>query len=65
MNSNRESTLERLFTAKRVALVGASSSPVKWGSIILANIRLGNFKGELARGLAGRFTKPLAGQQLQ
>ena len=43
MNSN---TLERLFNPESIALIGASATPFKWGSIIPLNILKGDFQGK-------------------
>jgi len=45
--ANAAPELDRLFEARHVALIGASANPAKWGAIILANIRLGRFEGEV------------------
>lgn len=39
--------LHRLFNPGNLALIGASGSPEKWGSMILSNIKSGNFKGDI------------------
>ncbi len=42
MNKNE---LQRLFNPRNIAMIGASASPLKWGSMILGNILRGEFKG--------------------
>jgi acyl-CoA synthetase (NDP forming) len=39
--------LDRLFNPRHLALIGASSTPGKWGFFVLLNIIKGNFKGTL------------------
>ena len=39
--------LENLFNPRRIAMIGASADPRKWGFIILLNILKGNFKGNV------------------
>lgn len=41
------SNLDRLFNPRHLALIGASSTPGKWGFFILLNIIKGNFQGTL------------------
>jgi acetyltransferase len=45
--SDTVTTLEHLFKAKSIAVIGASNNPGKWGFLILMNIRLGGFKGKV------------------
>lgn len=47
MAGSLSSKLDLLFNPKTVALVGASSNPLKWGFIIPTNILTGQYKGEL------------------
>ncbi|MCP4751616.1 MAG: hypothetical protein GY866_12035 [Proteobacteria bacterium] len=37
--------MDTLFNPRNVTLIGASASPLKWGSMILSNIVNGNYKG--------------------
>ena len=39
--------LDHLFNPKNIALIGASSTPFKWGSIIPLNIFKGNYQGNV------------------
>ncbi|MEM2977995.1 MAG: CoA-binding protein, partial [Candidatus Hadarchaeales archaeon] len=39
--------LRYLLDPKSVAVIGASRSPIKWGSIILKHVVEGGFKGEV------------------
>ncbi|MEM2536353.1 MAG: CoA-binding protein, partial [Candidatus Hadarchaeales archaeon] len=39
--------LRYLFDPQSVAVIGASRSPIKWGSIILKHVIEGGFKGEI------------------
>ncbi|MFQ5979543.1 MAG: acetate--CoA ligase family protein [Candidatus Heimdallarchaeota archaeon] len=43
----QDSSLKFLFNPRSVAIFGASKDFVKWGSIILHNILLGNYTGEI------------------
>jgi len=42
----KNSNLDRLFNPKSIAMVGASATPFKWGSIIPLNILKGNYRGK-------------------
>jgi len=42
-----EPNLDQLFNPQRIALVGASATPFKWGSIIPLNILKGHYKGSI------------------
>ena len=42
-----ERNLDQLFNPQRIALVGASATPFKWGSIIPLNILKGNYQGKV------------------
>jgi acyl-CoA synthetase (NDP forming) len=42
-----KTNLHRLFHPKRIALIGASGDPRKWGFIVLLNILKGNFSGQV------------------
>ncbi|MFX0114369.1 MAG: acetate--CoA ligase family protein [Candidatus Hodarchaeota archaeon] len=46
-NSHQDSSLSSLFNARSVAIFGASQDFVKWGSIVLHNILLGNYTGKI------------------
>ncbi|MBI5118959.1 CoA-binding protein [Candidatus Poribacteria bacterium] len=39
--------LTNLFEPKSIALIGASKSPTKWGFLILMNLTLGGYKGNI------------------
>lgn len=45
--SENAQALDCLFKPKSIAVIGASNNPGKWGFLILMNIRLGGFKGEV------------------
>jgi acyl-CoA synthetase (NDP forming) len=43
----RERNLDLLFNPKSIALIGASATPFKWGSLIPLNILKGNYQGNV------------------
>ena len=47
MESDKTSQLDHLFNPKSVAIIGASKSPFKWGSIVLRHMIGGGYKGKI------------------
>lgn len=44
---DRTQAMEKIFSARSVAFVGASNNRTKWGGIIFRNLRKGGYKGEI------------------
>jgi len=47
VNENETERLDKIFKAKSIAVVGASTNPEKTGHIIMKNIIDGGFKGQI------------------